>query len=202
MKLFSYIVKHDAGFAPNPFWGYCTLANCKPRIRKTAQAGDWIVGLSPKAQGNKIVYAMQVEEILPFAAYYRDPRFACKKPSYEKGRMVMKRGDNIYEPLAHGEFYQHRSGHSNGDKENPDSKKHDLGGKNVLLSRNYYYFGSKAIELPSEFFEIRVGRAHKCRFSDDLIRRFINFISRYPKGLQAHPALWLEGDNSWRLGMV
>lgn len=40
MKLFSYIVTHDAGFAPNPFWGYCTLACCKPAIRRTANVGD------------------------------------------------------------------------------------------------------------------------------------------------------------------
>lgn len=27
--LFSYIVDHDLGFAPNPFGGYCTLVRCK-----------------------------------------------------------------------------------------------------------------------------------------------------------------------------
>ena len=87
MKLFSYIVTHDAGFAPNPFWGYCTLACCKPKIRKTAQKGDWIVGLSPKAKGNKIIYAMQVEEILPFEKYFHDKRFADKIPkNYGTGK--------------------------------------------------------------------------------------------------------------------
>ena len=25
-KLFSYVVDHDLGFAPNPFGGFCTLA--------------------------------------------------------------------------------------------------------------------------------------------------------------------------------
>ena len=30
MTLYSYIVKHDNGFAPNPFHGFCTLACCKP----------------------------------------------------------------------------------------------------------------------------------------------------------------------------
>ncbi|MBL7177318.1 MAG: DUF4976 domain-containing protein [Desulfobacteraceae bacterium] len=58
MKLFSYIVKPDSGFSPNPFWGYCTLACCKPTIRRTAKPGDWIVGLSSKSQGYKIVYLM------------------------------------------------------------------------------------------------------------------------------------------------
>ena len=48
MKLFSYIITHDIGFAPNPFFGYCTLANCKPVIRRTSKIGDWIVGISAK----------------------------------------------------------------------------------------------------------------------------------------------------------
>ena len=61
MKLYSYIVTHDTGFSPNPFWGSCTLANCKPGIRRTAEVGDWIVGLSRKVRGNRIVFAMNVE---------------------------------------------------------------------------------------------------------------------------------------------
>jgi len=42
-SLYSYVVRYDSGFAPNPFGGYCTLATCKPEIRKTAQLGDWLV---------------------------------------------------------------------------------------------------------------------------------------------------------------
>jgi Nucleotide modification associated domain 2 len=30
MKVYSYVVRCDTGFAPNPFWGYCTLAACTP----------------------------------------------------------------------------------------------------------------------------------------------------------------------------
>lgn len=62
MRLYSYIVAHDTGFAPNPFWGWCTLATCKPRIRKSAGVGDWIIGLTPKRAGNRLLYAMKVEE--------------------------------------------------------------------------------------------------------------------------------------------
>ena len=29
-RLCSYVVRHDKGLAPNPFWGYCTLAVCTP----------------------------------------------------------------------------------------------------------------------------------------------------------------------------
>ena len=37
MTLFSYVIEHDLGFAPNPFHGVCTLACCKPQIRKIAK---------------------------------------------------------------------------------------------------------------------------------------------------------------------
>jgi hypothetical protein len=37
-------VARDYGFAPNPFFGVCTLATCKPKIRKAAAIGDWVVG--------------------------------------------------------------------------------------------------------------------------------------------------------------
>ncbi len=44
MKIYSYVVRYDAGFAPNPFGEFSTLATCKPRIRKKIQVGDWVIG--------------------------------------------------------------------------------------------------------------------------------------------------------------
>jgi hypothetical protein len=45
MKLCSYIIKNDTGFAPNPFWGYCTLAACTPNhMGLHLYPGDWIIG--------------------------------------------------------------------------------------------------------------------------------------------------------------
>ena len=46
--LFSYVVAHDGGSAPNPFWGVCTLVICKPDIRRVAQIDNWIVGTGCK----------------------------------------------------------------------------------------------------------------------------------------------------------
>jgi len=37
MKLSGYIVRVDTGFAPNPFGRHCTLACCKPTIRRVAE---------------------------------------------------------------------------------------------------------------------------------------------------------------------
>lgn len=34
-KLYAYVMTYDTGFAPNPFYGVCTLACCKPKIRSS-----------------------------------------------------------------------------------------------------------------------------------------------------------------------
>ena len=81
VQYFAYIVREDSGFAPNPFFGFCTLANCKPKIRKIAQKGDWIIGLGSKSQNcrDRLIYAMQVTEKISFDQYWRDKRFSRKK---------------------------------------------------------------------------------------------------------------------------
>ena len=198
MKLFSYIVTHDTGFAPNPFWGYCTLTCCKPVIRRTAQVGDWVVGLSPKATGNRVIFAMEVDEILDFASYFHDRRFANKIPDYSRSEVVWKVGDNIYKPLPNGDFRQLRSMHSHGDEENPETKVHDLGGVNVLVAKKFHYFGASGTQLPAHLEELKVARGHKNRFSQNTIRSFLDFISAYPQGVNGPPTSWPIGDNSWR----
>ena len=198
MKLYSYIITHDTGFSPNPFWGWCTLANCKPGIRRTAQLGDWIVGLSPKATGNRVVFVMKVDEILDYAHYFLDSRFKNKKPDYTKGMVIYKNGDNIYKPLCCGKFKQLPSMHSNGKKENPVTKKSDLCGKNVLVGKTFYYLGGTGPELPAQLNELKVGRAYKNKFSEETISDFLELICSRPRGVIAPPTKWPPGDNSWQ----
>ena len=100
-SLFSYVVRSDAGFAPNPFFGYCTLATCKPRIRNVARCGDWIVGTGSHTKsvrrGGYLVYAMRVTEVLSTPTYWSDSRFQHKKPNIDHGWLrVAASGDNIY----------------------------------------------------------------------------------------------------------
>ncbi len=91
---------------------------------------------------------MQVDEIVPYCKYYNDSRFAAKIPDYSKGKVVYKCGDNIYRSLPNGDFQQLQSTHSNETNENYKTKTHDLRGKNVLISKSFYYFGSRPLDLP------------------------------------------------------
>ena len=110
MKLYSYVVARDYGFAPNPFYGFCTVCTCKPVIRRVASVGDWIVGTGSKTRNrqNQIVFAMRVTEALAIDEYWSDPRFANKRPTlYGSKRQAF--GDNIYHRDASGRWIQENS---------------------------------------------------------------------------------------------
>lgn len=197
MRLFSYIVSHDTGFAPNPFWGYCTLATCKPNIRKTAEVGDYIVGLTPKRLNNRVVYAMRVDEVLDIASYFRDHRFKCKQPRMDAVKAIYRRGDNIYEPQGDDRFHQLKSAHFGECGEDKKLKEKDLKGKNVLISKHFTYFGQDGPELPHKLDSLKVGRAHKCHFPPEIIKAVLALIDKNPRGVVGPPRRWPSDDQSW-----
>ena len=78
MKLYSYILTHDTGFSPNPFFGYCTLACCKPDIRRVAKVGDWIVGLALVQSDRDLEGAAimtQVDDLTPASELFKGRQF-------------------------------------------------------------------------------------------------------------------------------
>src|SRR3954468_12112196 len=113
MRLWSYKISRDYGFAPNPFFGYCTVACCKPDIRRGAEIGDLIVGCGSsrlKLVGRSI-FAMRVAEKLTFQEYWDDPRFVRKRPVFTAGK-ARAFGDNIYHKNEAGNWIQEDSHHS------------------------------------------------------------------------------------------
>src|SRR5215471_14836859 len=111
-RVFSYVVTHDTGFAPNPYGGILTLATCKPRIRATAQRGDWLLGTG-SVQGvgaGRVVYAACIAEVVPLEQYVIDTRFAVKYPAAGK-ESWQRHGDNIYTCLSDGTWHQRRNIH-------------------------------------------------------------------------------------------
>lgn len=161
MKGFSYVITRDYGFAPNPFGGYCTLATCKPVIRRIAYPGDIIFGYSPKSDGNKLILAMKVTERISFNDYWNDPRFQYKKPVFN-GSLVRTFGDNIY--FFDGDtWHQADSHHSLEDgNENYINLRRDTKSDSVLISTEYFYFGIDRIILPEQVKpEANITRGHR-----------------------------------------
>jgi len=200
MKLYSYIVATDKGFAPNPFFGYCTLACCKPRIRSSAKKGDWIIGLSGINKGNRVIFAMEVtEEPKSFTEYFLDKRFKNKIPDMNSKDLRRRNGDNIYEPVGNG-FVQLPSMHyNNGDnKENIYHKKHDLGGKQVLISNRFYYYGQNMKELPKHLQFLLVKRNHRSNFDEKQIKLFLSSFTKQPSGVYGPPShKYQKYQNNW-----
>lgn len=161
VALLSYVVRYDSGFAPNPFYGHCTLATCKPGIRKSANVGDWIVGTGSAAQkvkrGDYLVHAMRVTETIDFRSYWADPRFKRKRPM-RQGSRHQSCGDNIYrrsEDETH--WLQLPSFHSH--PAEAIRSRHitrDTSVDRVLVSSDFFYFGGEGPILPEE---LRTGGA-------------------------------------------
>jgi len=180
MRLYSYIVARDYGFAPNPFCGVCTLATCKPDIRRTAQVGDWIVGTGSHRYGlgGKLVYAMRVAEVVTYDEYWSDARFLQKRPNL-RGSLKQAYGDNIYHRDELGHWVQANSHHSCPDgMPNEDNVQHDTRVTRVLIAAEFTYWGGSGPQIPARFRDdvCCERQGHKCRFPDALVNSVIAWL--------------------------
>lgn len=203
-RVFSYILARDGGYSPNPFHGVCTLACCKPKVRRSAKPGDMILGLSGRADGNRLIYGMVVAEKMSFADYWRDTRFRAKRPDMSAPDYRTKAGDNHYEPMPDGTYRQHSSRHSHHDG-SPDhaAMRTDLGPDHahpVLIGGRFCYFGAEAIPVPDELTFLITGRGHRCRFTPDQIAMARSWFESLPEGVYGRPMLWPEDEDSWKGG--
>lgn len=201
MVVYSYLIEHDFGLAPNPFGAYCTLAVCKPKIRKSSKLklGDWVIGTGSRALEDatgrilrdKIIYAMEVTEIMTLESYWDDERFQYKKPIMN-GTLVTMFGDNFYHKDIMGNWIQEDSAHCNLD--GTSNSKHieiDTSGNNVLVSEHYYYFGQNAQTIPKELIEICHAGIGEKKLSEQLSNSLITWItSNFDTGIYGDPLSW------------
>lgn len=199
MRLYSYVVAYDIGFAPNPFYGYCTLATCKQEIRAKAEIGDWVVGTGSKQAGlgGRLVYAMQVDEILTYDQYWTDIRFARKRPKLN-GSMKQQYGDNIYHRNKNGLWVQANSRHSLSDgTPNQGHIDRDTKSESVLISERFVYYGGEGPIIPTHIRSdygmdlVHGAPSHRCRFPEDMRRAVVEWIiQELGHGLQSDPRDW------------
>lgn len=203
--LFSYRIPYDLGSAPNPFWGLCTLAICKPVIRRSAEVGDWIVGTGSSVApigdiSNKVVYAMRVTQKMTMQEYdeFTRSKLHRKIPLMTSTDSRRRSGDSIYDystlpdtnryprlrPSVHNEWNQ----------------KTDLSGKNVLLSEHFFYFGDQPVTLPEELLGmVKKGPGHRANFDSQYVDSFIRWIHSLgypPAAVIGKPQLVIETEDS------
>jgi len=190
MEIFSYVIARDYGFAPNPFFGVCTLATCKPDIRKSAQVGDIIIGTRAAPYSRQIVFYMKVSEILSFQEYWDDHRFASKKPNLY-GSQKSAFGDNIYHKNG-DEWLQEDSHHThqNGDL-SEENLRTDTKSTNVLIASEFSYLGVNSVCIPDDILEIiKKGPGFKRHFSGDFKSSVTRWLTQLPKGYLGMPIDW------------
>lgn len=179
-RLFTYTIPIDDGAAPNPFFGMCTLAICKPGIRRVAQPGDWVAGLGSKKApsgdlSGRLVYAMRVEEVLSLADYdyHARSRWPHRIPNLQSAALQDRLGDCIYD-FSSGEAEQRAGVHG---KENELT---DLGGENVLISKDFYYFGHRAEKLPPHLKPIcHQTQGHRSTSNGPYFDEFVSWIRAF-----------------------
>jgi hypothetical protein len=198
MRLYSYKITRDFGFAPNPFHGILTLATCKPGIRKGAVAGDIVVGCGSASNGlvGRAIFVARVSGKCSFQQYWDDPRFEPKKP-YFGGSVSRGYGDNIYHRAAGGEWLQERSHHSLEDGGiNAANLIRDTSADHVLWSTEFVYYGHAAIPIPANLRNVAgddlypATRDYRNSFPAAMIDAVENWFVTLPRNRQGWPGAW------------
>lgn len=191
--LYSYKMVVDSGFAPNPFYGYLTLATCKPYIRMTKKEGDYIAGFtSAKLEKKyssgfeKLIYIMKVTQKMSYAEYHEDPKFKKKIPSEKSPRS--RAGDNIYK-LKNSCYVQ--LGTRN--HANAGDIRIDMQCREVLISNQFFYFGSKPISI--DRFGIKKPKFQSAYGVRTIDRREIEKLWRYLEGKYKKNHVYNEPHN-------
>lgn len=182
--LCTYVLTKDKGLAPNPYWGYCTLAVCTPnRQGARLSSGDMIAGFRKKSEANKLIYAMELSEVLDMDEYFHDERFLQKRPDL-RGNWKQRCGDNFYSRNLDGTWRQHRNRFHIGDA----YLRKDTRRSKVFIGERYWYFGRGALELPDEFLPLIGARGIRVKHPNALVVRFREWLGGMKEGIHALPA--------------
>ena len=151
-----------------------TLSICKPAIRRTAQPGDRLLGLTSHSLAatdgyplNAIIYAAVVEEGIDAREYYGGDRAFLHRPdciyafhrqngTIEHTGRTPLHADPAYLRRDIGQYPFYKNGRT-------------------LLSRDFRYFGEEAVAIPARLGELRqvaesLGQGHRVVHSEGLDR--------------------------------
>jgi hypothetical protein len=189
--LFSYVVRTDYGPAPNPFWGVCTLVICKPKIRRRAQVGDWIVGTGPVGSPigdirGMMIYTMQVTGKMTMREYdlWAREHLPEKMPNKRSNDPRPHVGDAIWD------FSEDPPRRRPGSVHGIHEGEHDLKGGYALLSEHFFYFGDDPVPLPEHLQGlVQHGQGHRSVLNAPYLEPFVEWFT----GLDL-PANTVHGD--------
>lgn len=197
-KLLSYVVGQDIGVAPNPFHGWCTLALGKPGVRAVARPGDMLLGTGARKHhhGGRLVYCMEIDEVLTYEQYWDDPRFLPKRPVHE-GDYQQTHGDNLYHRADDGQWIREPSMQRTVKHlSSRAGMESDTRVNAVLASSSFVYLGGSGPEIPSRFRSkydmdlVHDRPGYRCHFSQDMVCAFTEWVRGLGHGIQGRPLNW------------
>lgn len=170
-SIFKYVITHDTGTAPCVDNSLLSLCICKPKIRRAANAGDWVIATGSKVRVSKvpkIVFAAKITKIISMETYALEDN---------------KRSDSIYEFDGFSLIHNGSSIHSD-----EKAQAADKSGLNCLLSHKFWYFGQNAIELPSDLYSLyHYGRGHGKINDEQMLDLLENYLSKISDGVLGKP---------------
>jgi hypothetical protein len=176
-KLYSYIVDHDHGYAPNPYNNICTLVHCKfagtsgrRNIVELVNVGDWVLGsggCSHQSSGSgTILYLMRVDEKLTFNNFLSDHRFNNRLDHHDSNE----------------------------------------GNQFALVSHHYFYFGRNAVPLntlPMRFSTYKLlkkGPGFRCDLQKARIEDLVKwFEQHYEIGMHGDPCTSIKNHTKIKM---
>ena len=175
MKLYSHVITDDTGLAPNPFHDFCTSAVCTPSHKNAKLGnGDWLIGNSRRREGNRLVYAMRIAEVLSMNDYFRDDRFERKKPKPD-GTWIEQCGDNMYFRGDDGQWKRLPSRFHNDRNAFVKDVGHDLAGHPVFVAEHFYYFGRRRVAIPDKLAGV-ICSGQSVHDKSDLADEFVTWL--------------------------
>lgn len=182
-RYYVYKLTSDAGGAPCPTDDVLTLAICKPKIRSTAQVGDWLFGFAGRSTigDERLIYIAEITEKLEGGSYYGDSRY-------------LNRPDAIYQWVGDELVWK------TGSKFHPDGAGllNDVGEPPyqraaVLVSTNFRYMGRKGTEQWKEQFPSLAEAVHATSQGHRVDMLKENLIA-------LRDAVWREYPNKMKIG--
>ena len=165
------------GQPPIPFGACAHWLSASRAFAPQQKKGDWVAGLgsrnAPSGDLSRwLLYAMRVEEILSLQEYDRRARtdWPHRIPNAGSADLAERLGDHIYD-FSGGTPVQRPGVHG------PANVDTDLDGKNVLVSRDFYNFGNRAIPLPDDLLPIcHQTQGHKSAANARYLRPFVAWL--------------------------
>jgi len=140
-QAYLYVQINDHGSAPNPYGNMLSLALCKPPIRKNAQPGDIVIGITgsdlAKKRGYGITWIGEVDQAISFNQYHDS--FPERIPRENTTNWFT--GDNIYTKT------ENRFNQIPNPSHDERSIQHDTKVDRVLIFKKFTYFGNKPLPI-------------------------------------------------------